>query len=125
MATTPPNRSDRPAYKSPLSGKTTTTRVTSDVPRGNQTFLFDKRNYMWMAIGLGCILVGFFLLAGGKSPDPHQFNYDEVYSFRRITLAPIVMMIGFGIEVYAIMLKRKPEAGQDVIVKRPDTAATV
>lgn len=108
MATTPPNRSERPVYKSPLSGKSATSK-TSEAPRGNQTFLFDKRNYMWMAIGLGCILLGFFLMAGGKSPDPHQFNYDEIYSFRRITLAPVIMMIGFGIEVYAIMLKRKPE----------------
>lgn len=109
MATTPSNRSDRPAYKSPLSSKSGS-KPLANVPRGNQTFLFDKRNYMWMAIGLGCILLGFFLMAGGKSPDPHQFNYDEIYSFRRITLAPIIMMIGFGIEVYAIMLKRKPEA---------------
>lgn len=91
------------SYKSPLSGKTV---AKSDVPRGNQTFLFDKKNYMWMGIGLACILIGFALLAGGKSPDPHQFNYNEVYSFRRITLAPIVILIGFGIEAYAIMLKR-------------------
>lgn len=111
MATTPPNRSERPVYKSPLSGKTATSKA-SEAPRGNQTFLFDKRNYMWMAIGLGCILLGFFLMAGGKSPDPSKFNYEEIYSFRRITLAPVVMMIGFGIEVYAIMLKRKPERAE-------------
>ena len=58
-----------------------------------------------MGIGLLCILIGFALMAGGKSPDPHQFNYNEVYSFRRITLAPIVIMIGFAIEAYAIMMK--------------------
>ena len=115
MATTPPNRSDRPTYKSPLSAKTQA-KPNAGVPRGNQTFLFDKRNYMWMAIGLGCILLGFFLMSGGKSPDPHQFNYDEIYSFRRITLAPVIMMIGFGIEVYAIMLKRKPVA---IVVTEP------
>lgn len=113
MATTPSNRPERPAYKSPLAGKTSATRTKADVPRGNQTFLFDKRNYMWMAIGLGCILLGFFLMAGGKSPDPHQFNADEVFSFRRITLAPVIMMIGFGIEAYAIMLKRKPESANE------------
>ncbi len=71
----------------------------------NQTFLFDKSNYMWMGIGILLILIGFCLMAGGKSADPHQFLYDEIYSFRRITLAPIVMLIGFGVEIYAIMKK--------------------
>jgi hypothetical protein len=95
----------RPAgssYKSPLTSKKS---GTPDAPRGNQVFLFDKRNYMWMGIGLACIILGFFLLSGGKSPDPHKFLYDEIYSFRRITLAPIVILIGFGIEAYAIMMK--------------------
>jgi len=49
-------------------------------------------------------------MAGGKSPDPHQFNYDDVYSFRRITLSPILILIGLGIEVYAIIKKDKPAA---------------
>jgi hypothetical protein len=108
MATTPQSNSPKsgttPGYKSPI---TTKSAAKAGVPRGNQTFLFDKRNYMWFGIGLACILLGFVLLSGGKSPDPHKFNYDDVYSFRRITLAPIVMMIGFAIEVYAIMLKRR------------------
>ena len=58
-----------------------------------------------MIAGVVLILISLFLMAGGKSEDPHQFNYDEIYSFRRITLAPIIMMIGFAIEVYAIMKK--------------------
>lgn len=111
MATTPQNKSNRPtvtntpvtSYKSPVTGKTV---AKAGVPRGNQTFLFDKKNYLWMGIGIVCILIGFALMAGGKSADPHQFNYKEIYSFRRITLAPIVIMIGFGIEAYAIMMKR-------------------
>jgi hypothetical protein len=81
------------------------TTVKSDEPRGNQVFLFDKSNYTWMIAGVVLILLGLALMAGGKSPDPHKFNYDEIYSFRRITLAPILMMIGFAIEVYAIMKK--------------------
>ena len=80
-------------------------KTSSNTPKGNQVFLFDKSNYRWMGIGLACILIGLLLSAGGKSPDPHQFNYDEIYSFRRITLAPILIMIGFAIEVYAIMKK--------------------
>ncbi|MGC4058915.1 MAG: DUF3098 domain-containing protein [Chitinophagaceae bacterium] len=73
-------------------------------------FLFDKSNYKWMLIGVAVILVGLFLMAGGKSPDPHKFNYDEVYSFRRITLAPILILAGLGIEVFAIIKKDKPQA---------------
>ncbi|MBL7720213.1 MAG: DUF3098 domain-containing protein [Flavipsychrobacter sp.] len=89
-----------------------TTKSPSKIkaPLGNQTFLFDKSNYMWMIGGIVLILIGFMLMAGGKSPDPHQFNYDEIYSFRRITLAPIVVMLGFAVEVYAIM--KKPKAAE-------------
>lgn len=78
-------------------------------PIGNQTFLFDKTNYMWMIGGVVLILIGFMLMAGGKSPDPHKFNYDEIYSFRRITLAPIVVLLGFAVEIYAIMRKPKSD----------------
>jgi len=49
-------------------------------------------------------------MAGGKSPDPHVFNYDEIYSFRRITLAPILIIAGFIVEVVAIMRKPKNES---------------
>jgi hypothetical protein len=85
--------------------KTTTTTTKKTVDRSNQFFLFDKSNYMWMIGGVVLILLGFLLMSGGKSPDPHQFNYDEVYSFRRITLAPILILLGFAVEVYAIMKK--------------------
>ena len=85
----------------------TTQKTNAFAPKGNQSFLFDKENYMWMIGGIILILVGFLLMSGGKSPDPHQFNYDEIYSFRRITLAPIVVLLGFGIEIYAIMKKPK------------------
>ncbi|MCC6186015.1 MAG: DUF3098 domain-containing protein [Chitinophagaceae bacterium] len=72
-----------------------------------QDFLFDKSNYKWMLIGVAFILLGLVLMAGGKSADPNVFNYDEVYSFRRITLAPIMILLGLGIEVYAIIKKDK------------------
>ena len=86
----------------------TTTRPNKvQPPKGNQTFLFDKSNYMWMLGGVALILLGFVLMAGGKSPDPNQFNYDEIYSVRRITIAPLLILLGFGIEIYAIMKKPK------------------
>ncbi len=69
-------------------------------------FAFGKENYMWMLIGIGCIFIGFVLMSGGGSKDPNVFNPD-IFSFRRITLAPIVVLIGFVIEIYAILKKTK------------------
>jgi hypothetical protein len=91
--------------KTTTTTRTTRTETVVNQPKGNQDFLFDKSNYMWMLAGVAFILIGLALMAGGKSPDPHKFNYDDIYSFRRITLAPIMMLIGFGIEIYAIMKK--------------------
>ena len=69
--------------------------------------LFDKENFKWMLIGLGVIILGFLLMAGGKSANPSVFDEKEVYSFRRITLAPFLIVAGFVIEIFAIMKKRK------------------
>ena len=67
-------------------------------------FVFNKKNYRFMLIGLGVIALGFILMAGGGSDDPEVFN-PEIYSWRRIRLAPALVLLGFGIEVYAILLK--------------------
>ena len=68
----------------------------------NHQFLFGKKNYKFMAIGLGIIALGFILMAGGGSDDPNVFN-PEIYNFRRIRLAPTLVLIGLGVEIYAIM----------------------
>jgi hypothetical protein len=91
----------------PAPRPVTTTRTTKTVIKRDMPFLFDKENYMWMIGGIVLILLGFVLLAGGKSANPHEFHYDEIYSVRRITIAPIVLMLGFIVEVYAIMKKPK------------------
>ncbi|PWT95105.1 MAG: DUF3098 domain-containing protein [Bacteroidetes bacterium] len=70
--------------------------------------MFDKQNYRWMIIGAVVVTLGLLLMSGGKSPDPKVFDYKEVYSFRRITIAPFLIIIGLIIEVYAIM--RRPKA---------------
>jgi len=72
--------------------------------------MFDKQNYMWMAIGGVVMVIALLVMAGGKSPDPKVFNYNEVYSNTRITVAPILLMLGLLIEVYAIMRKPKEPA---------------
>ena len=66
--------------------------------------LFGKRNYIFMLIGIFFIALGFILMSGGGSEDPNIFNV-EIYSFRRIRLAPILVILGFIIEVYAILTK--------------------
>ena len=74
---------------------------------GASNSLFGKENYMWMLIGLGVLALGFFLMSGGKSPDPKVFNDSDVYSPIRITVAPILIIAGFVIEIFAIMKKSK------------------
>ncbi len=70
-------------------------------------FALGKQNYILLAIGFGIILIGFLLMIGGRTEDPNVFNEDELFSFRRITLAPIVILAGFIFEIYAIMKKPK------------------
>lgn len=66
-------------------------------------FIFGKKNYKFMFIGLACIALGFILMAGGGSDDPNVFN-PEIFNFRRIRLAPMLVLVGFGIQIYAILL---------------------
>ncbi len=77
---------------------------------GAPVFLFGKENYRIMFIGLAIIALGYLLMVGGKSPDPNQFDPNQVYSWRRITLAPMVVIFGLLVEIYAIM--KKPGAGE-------------
>jgi hypothetical protein len=73
----------------------------------NSNTLFGKVNLQLMAIGAVVIIIGLFLMSGGKSSDPNVFSDDEVYSTTRITIAPILIILGFIIEVIAIMKKDK------------------
>jgi hypothetical protein len=69
-------------------------------------FAFGKENYRIMLVGIALVLVGFALMTGGGSNDPQVWN-EEVYSFRRITLAPLLVLAGFVINIYAIIKKSK------------------
>lgn len=75
---------------------------------GQAGFALGRENYRLMAIGFVVIVIGFILMIGGKSEDPNVFN-PEVFSFRRITLAPLLLLVGFGFEIYAIMKKPKSD----------------
>jgi hypothetical protein len=69
-------------------------------------FLFGPNNYKILIIGLVVIAIGFILMSGGANENPNVFN-EEVFSFRRIRLAPTVVLIGFGITIYSILVKSK------------------
>jgi hypothetical protein len=84
--------------------KKTTTVHTKEAASNT---LFGSENYKWMIIGVVVMAIGFFLMAGGKSPDPNVFNDKEVYSTTRITIAPILIIAGLIIEIFAIMKKPK------------------
>ena len=70
-------------------------------------FVFGKINFILMVAGIIVIAAGYLLMIGGAPSDPAVFNADEKYSFQRITLAPIVILLGFVIEVFAIFVKAK------------------
>jgi len=86
--------------------------MSKKVSRGQEssseeTFALSKGNYKIMLIGIGVVILGFILMIGGGSEDPMVFS-EEIFSFRRITLAPIISLIGYGVIFYAILHKEKP-----------------
>jgi len=89
-----------------MATNNTTETSAPKINSSNQT-LFGKENYMLMLAGLLILGLGFFLMAGGKSTDPKVFDTNEVYSSTRITVAPILIVLGFIIEIVAIMKKPK------------------
>ncbi len=73
-------------------------------PQSDKSLPLTAKNYRLLLIGFGIILLGFVLMSGGEAASPEGFNYN-IFSWRRITLAPIVVVVGFVFEIYAIMKK--------------------
>jgi hypothetical protein len=69
-------------------------------------FVFGKENYKFLFIGLALIVLGFILMIGGGSDSPDEFN-EGIFNFQRLTLAPILILAGFAVEIYAIMKRNK------------------
>jgi Protein of unknown function (DUF3098) len=92
--------------KRPVQTKTPATSVKT---AKQQVPLFTKENYRWMVLGIVVMALGLILMAGGKSKDPNVFNPHEVYSFTRITVAPILILAGLALEIVAIF--KKPKGG--------------
>lgn len=69
-------------------------------------FLFNKRNYRFLLLSIVIIAIGFIIMAGGGSEDPNVFN-PEIFNFRRIRLAPTIVLTGFGLAIYTILMPPK------------------
>ncbi len=71
---------------------------------------FQRENYIIFLVGIGVIILGFLLMTGGGTEDPNKFDYDNLFSFRRITLAPITVIAGYAVVIYAIMKRPRDQA---------------
>ena len=89
--------------KSP-SDKIITAKVASRRGRSENeaVLIFNKENYKWVLIGIALITLGMLLMMGGFNVDPNVFDESELYSFRRTLLAPVCILAGLGVEIYAI-----------------------
>jgi hypothetical protein len=109
---TPGSKATAPANKPAPGGPRTViagSKPRTSVPKNySNAPLFGKDNYRWMLVGIALVALGLILMAGGKSPDPNVFDPHQVYSVRRITVAPILILAGFVIEIFAIFRKDKP-----------------
>ncbi|MFM9005862.1 MAG: DUF3098 domain-containing protein [Flavobacteriales bacterium] len=90
------------------SGTQKNSPTKSNATSGKLKFPFQKKNYQLLLIGVGIILLGYLLMMGGGSADPNVFD-PSIFSFQRITLAPIVVLTGYAFIGYAIMYKPKKE----------------
>jgi hypothetical protein len=86
-------------------GKVARRKSPSSTDGASFQLLFQKKNYSWVFIGLGFILLGFLLMLGGEQSSPEVWESEKIYSFRRITLAPFLILVGLGIQIYAIFKK--------------------
>jgi hypothetical protein len=78
--------------------------------------LFDKRKYYILIAGILVTVIGFILMIGGGSEDPNEFSYD-IFSHRRITLAPILVLAGYGIMIYSIITKKASKEEKEKQIK--------
>ncbi len=88
------------------SSSTPSAKIAKEA-EGHYTFLFSRTNYIIMMVGLVFIALGYALMIGGGSDDPNVYS-DAIFNTQRMTVAPILLMLGFIIEIVAIMYRKKP-----------------
>ena len=87
------------------SSRSTASAKTRNATPAQRALTFGRDNYLWMGIGLVLVIIGMLLMSGGSMPSPDVWDEGLIYSGRRTVLAPIVILAGLGIEVYAIFKK--------------------
>ena len=100
----------------------TTSRRTGNANRANASkapLIFGRQNYIYMAAGLGLIFLGLLLMTGGGMDNPNEWDPNVVYNWRRTILAPMIILAGLGMEVYAIFKDNDP-----VVAKTDNTIET-
>ncbi len=90
--------------------------MTSQKPT-NEGFAIAPKNYFIIAIGFVLIILGYFLMVGGASDDPNVFS-EAIFSFRRIVLAPVVILLGFAVEIFALLWHPKEKDQEKLVSKK-------
>lgn len=78
-----------------------------------KNFLFNKSNYVYLIIGVVLNVIGFLMMIGGGAESPNDFNGEELFSTMRITISPIIILLGYVVIIYSIMKKPKPSENEE------------
>ncbi len=105
-----PAPAQRPA-PAPATPRRETSKRQNIFRTGDHEILYTRENFMYFGMGLALILIGLLAMTGGGQTDPNQWHGEELYSFRRITLSPILMVAGFV--VVAIGIFKRPKQNED------------
>lgn len=79
----------------------------------NNKFIFSKENYIYLLVGIALNVLGFFLMKGGASESPQEFNADELFSEVRLTVAPILIILGYAVIIFGIMKTPKKSKSEE------------
>lgn len=104
-ASTPKEQPDNARVAAPVARTTVKKSSTSGSKTSTRPLTFGPETYKWMGGGFALVMLGILLMAGGRGEDPGVFDEDVIYGFRRITLAPITMLVGLAAVIYGILKK--------------------
>jgi len=96
-------KTDKQKQSQSRASRSTRTRQTSNAPKVEM--VFGRQTYIWFGIGAGLVTLGLILMSGGHMPNPDVWEPERIYSFRRTVLAPVVILGGLGVVIYAIFKK--------------------
>jgi hypothetical protein len=85
--------------------------TSTNLYEGRNAFPFERRNYLFFLMGIALLVVGYLLMSGGGVEDPNEFS-EAIFSARRITIAPLTVMAGYGIIFYSILKRFPAEKGE-------------